>query len=68
MGNQGNILLQACNSCGLKIPFDVAIIGVDNDEILCNMSNPSMSTIEVDMIRQRWSTVWSRILRIRAKM
>ena len=49
--NQGNILLQACESCGLNVPFDVAIIGVDNDEILCNMSNPSMSTINVDIER-----------------
>ena len=47
--NQGNILLQACELCGINVPFDVAIIGVDNDEILCNMSNPSMSTINVDI-------------------
>ena len=47
--NQGNILLQACESCGINVPFDIAIIGVDNDEILCNMSNPSMSTINVDI-------------------
>lgn len=47
--NQGNILLQACESCGLNVPFDVAIIGVDNDEVLCNMSNPTMSTINVDI-------------------
>ena len=54
--NQGNILLQACNSCGLKIPFDVAIIGVDNDEILCNMSDPAMSTINVDIERGGYDT------------
>ena len=54
--NQGNILLQACNSCGLKIPFDVAIIGVDNDEILCNMSDPAMSTINVDIERGGYET------------
>lgn len=47
--NQGNILLQACEFCGLHVPFDVAIIGVDNDEILCNMSDPTMSTINVDI-------------------
>lgn len=46
---QGSILMQACSSCGLRIPFDVAIIGVDNDEILCNMSDPTMSTINVDI-------------------
>ena len=49
--NQGNMLLQACELCGIHVPFDVAIIGVDNDEILCNMSNPSMSTINVDIER-----------------
>ena len=49
--NQGNILLQACELCGINVPFDVAIMGVDNDEILCNMSNPSMSTINVDIER-----------------
>lgn len=49
--NQGNILLQACELCCIHVPFDVAIIGVDNDEILCNMSNPSMSTINVDIER-----------------
>ena len=49
--NQGNILLQACELCGINVPFDVAILGVDNDEILCNMSNPSMSTINVDIER-----------------
>lgn len=54
--NQGNILMQACNSCGLKIPFDVAIIGVDNDEILCNMSDPAMSTINVDIERGGYET------------
>ena len=49
--NQGNILLQACELSGLNVPFDVAVIGVDNDEILCNMSNPAMSTINVDIER-----------------
>ena len=47
--NQGNILIQACDLCGINVPFDVAIIGVDNDEILCNMTSPSMSTINVDI-------------------
>lgn len=54
--NQGHILMQACNSCGIKIPFDVAIIGVDNDEILCNMSEPAMSTINIDIERGGYDT------------
>lgn len=47
--NQGSILLQACNSFGINIPHQAAILGVDNDEILCNMSNPALSSINVDI-------------------
>lgn len=54
--NQGNLLIQACHVCGFKIPFDVAIIGVDNDEILCNLSEPAMSTINVDIERGGYDT------------
>lgn len=47
--NQANILLQACEFCGFHIPDDVAVLGVDNDEILCNMSSQTMSTINIDI-------------------
>lgn len=46
---QGSILLQACNSFGIKIPTEAAIMGVDNDEILCNLSNPSLSSVNIDI-------------------
>lgn len=49
--NQGNIVIQACNACGIKVPSEVAILGVDNDEILCNMSVPALSSIDVDIER-----------------
>lgn len=54
--NQANLLIQACHVCGFKVPFDVAIIGVDNDEILCNMSEPAMSSINVDIERGGYET------------
>ena len=46
---QGNVLVQACSTNGVSIPSEVAIIGVDNDEILCNMSDPALSSIDVDI-------------------
>ena len=49
--NQASILVEACNALGLNIPKDVAILGVDNDEILCNMSNPPITSIDVDIER-----------------
>jgi LacI family transcriptional regulator len=39
-------LLEASRICGLRVPEDVAVIGVDNDEVLCGLSTPLLSSIE----------------------
>ena len=49
--NQANLLIQSCNACGIKIPSEVAILGVDNDEILCSMSVPTLSSINMGIER-----------------
>lgn len=46
---RGNILLNACNSCGIRVPDDIAVMGVDNDEVLDNLSDATLSSIEVDI-------------------
>jgi LacI family transcriptional regulator len=38
----------ACRRCGLSIPDDVSIVGIDNDEEICEYSNPSLSSIAPD--------------------
>ena len=49
--NQALILAEGCNALGIEIPYQVAILGVDNDKILCNMSNPPLTSIDVDIER-----------------
>ena len=49
--NQAVILAEACSALGIKVPQEVAILGVDNDEILCNMANPPITSIDVDIER-----------------
>ncbi len=39
-------LLMTCRSLGLLVPEDVAIVGVDNDELMCELSNPPLSSVE----------------------
>lgn len=48
---QAAILLETCNTYGIHVPYDVAIIGVDNDEVTCTLSQPNISSIDVDMER-----------------
>lgn len=38
-------LLDVCRTINVSVPEEVAIIGVDNDEILCNLSEPPLSSI-----------------------
>lgn len=38
-------IVEACKVAKLKIPDDVAVIGVDNDHLICNLSNPPLSSV-----------------------
>ncbi|WP_417393547.1 XylR family transcriptional regulator [Gimesia sp.] len=38
-------LLDVCRTINVAVPEEVAIIGVDNDEILCNLSEPPLSSV-----------------------
>jgi len=44
--NRGRQVLEACRAHDLRVPDDVAVIGVDNDELLCRLSSPQLSSIE----------------------
>ena len=54
--NQGNNLIEACHSAGVRIPAEVSVMGVDNDEMLCNLGSTTMSSIYVDIEEGGWKT------------
>lgn len=39
-------VLNACRESGIKVPEEVAVMGVDNDDILCNLCEPPLTSIE----------------------
>jgi LacI family transcriptional regulator len=39
-------VLEACRSLGLVVPRDVAVLGVDNDEVMCELTDPPLSSID----------------------
>jgi LacI family transcriptional regulator len=39
-------VLEACRASGLRVPEDVAVLGVDNDEVMCELTDPPLSSIE----------------------
>ncbi|GAB2566928.1 XylR family transcriptional regulator [Gracilibacillus alcaliphilus] len=46
----GQKLLEACQLANVAVPYQVGVIGVDNDELLCNLSDPSLSSIVPDTL------------------
>ena len=39
-------VLEACRISRLRVPEDVAVVGVDNDEMICELSQPSLTSID----------------------
>lgn len=45
--NRARHVLEACRSLNLRVPEDVAVVGVGNDELLCQLGRPPLSSIEL---------------------
>jgi LacI family transcriptional regulator len=46
--NQGLHIAEAAKHAGIRIPDEVAVLGVDNDETICDLSETPLSSIELD--------------------
>jgi LacI family transcriptional regulator len=44
--DRGIELLNTCRQAGVAVPDDVAVIGVDNDEVLCELADPPLSSVD----------------------
>src|SRR5690554_6163051 len=40
---------EICKINNIRIPQDISLLGVDNDELLCNLSDPPISSIVLDV-------------------
>jgi LacI family transcriptional regulator len=47
----GRQCLDACRRVGVRVPDDVAVVGVDNDSILCELAEPALSSVAPDTRR-----------------
>ncbi len=46
---RGQQIINACRESEIRVPEEVAVLGVDNDEIICRLCRPTLSTIEPDV-------------------
>jgi LacI family transcriptional regulator len=51
MDQRGRHVIEACREAGLSVPDDVMVLSVDNDPLLCELCEPSLSSIALDAYR-----------------
>lgn len=51
MDQRGRHVIEACREKGLRIPDDAMVLSVDNDPLLCELCEPSLSSIALDAYR-----------------
>jgi len=44
--NRAHHIVEVCGLHGIAVPQQVAVLGVDNDEVICTLSDPQLSSIE----------------------
>jgi LacI family transcriptional regulator len=46
---RGLQVLDACRRAGVRVPDEAAVLGVDNDEFLCGLATPPLSSVDIDV-------------------
>jgi LacI family transcriptional regulator len=47
--DRGQHILEVCKLIGLKVPEDVSVIGVDNDPMICEIGDPPLTSIALNV-------------------
>ena len=62
---RGRQILEACFSCGIHVPSMLAVVGVDNDEPICELSSPTLSSVipNVDTVGYEAAQLLERLMK-----
>lgn len=60
----GYALLRECKGRGIKIPYDLAVLGTDNDSIFCKLSSPELSSVKTnaELVGFKAASILDRLL------
>jgi LacI family transcriptional regulator len=47
--DRGELLIEACKIANVPVPEGVSVIGVDNDQLVCDLCNPPLSSISLSL-------------------
>lgn len=63
----GQRVMEICKTAGIRVPDEVAVLGVDNDELVCEFAAPPMSSVALGFERAGYESarVLERLMRHR---
>ncbi len=64
---RGQQVLDACRRAGFTVPDEIAVLSVDNDELLCALSPPPLSSVILNPRRSGWLAAEALDLMMRGK-
>lgn len=47
--DRAELVVEACKTAGLSVPDEVAVVGVDNDRTICDLSSPPLSSVALNI-------------------
>jgi LacI family transcriptional regulator len=47
----GRLIMETCKLLDLAVPDEVGVLGADDDEVVCGLTDPPMSSIDIDFER-----------------
>ncbi len=51
-------VIEACKIVQIKVPEEISVIGVDNDELICEFSDPPLSSVGINSERGGYEAAW----------
>ncbi|MEM6822876.1 MAG: substrate-binding domain-containing protein [Verrucomicrobiota bacterium] len=47
----GRLACEVCHECQIAVPEELAVVGANNDELLCNLSYPPLSSVMIPWLK-----------------
>lgn len=51
---RAQLVIEACAAAGLRVPKDIAVLGMDNDAVICEHSMPTLSSVSRNSGQVGW--------------
>ena len=47
--DRGELVIEACKIANVPVPEEISVVGVDNDQLVCDLCNPPLSSISLSL-------------------